>query len=166
MGLDITAYRQLKPAPDAQLDADGYPKEWGKFLRIDTPTLAWTEDNFPGRANGLTAGVFSFAESHGFRAGSYGGYGMWRNWLAQRAGHGSAQRVWENVTEGPFVELINFADNEGYIGPTVAAKLAKDFADHQAAVLAAGDEPWCADLYRSWRRAFEIAADGGCVDFH
>lgn len=166
MGLDITAYRQLKLAPDAQVDEDGNPKEWDKFLSINAAVLEWTVDNFPGRADDLSPGVYSFAESHDFRAGSYGGYGVWRNWLAERAGHKSARHVWENVSEGPFVELIHFADNEGYIGPAVSAKLAKDFAEHEEKILAAGDEPWNADLYRAWRRAFEMAADGGCVDFH
>jgi hypothetical protein len=61
------------------------------------------------------------------------------------------------------VELINFADNEGIIGTTACAKLAKDFAEHAAK---AGRNGWCAKLYRDWQTAFEMAADGGCVDFH
>jgi hypothetical protein len=41
----------------------------------------------------------------------------------------TAEQVWAARPEGPFVELIDFADNEGMIGPRAAAKLAKDFAD-------------------------------------
>ena len=70
------------------------------------------------------------------------------------------------LTGHPFVELIDFADNEGYIGPTVAAKLARDFAQHEASILSPEVEGWQAKLYRDWRHAFELAADNGCVDLH
>lgn len=167
MGLDITAYRQLQPAPHAKVDEDGNPEEWGKYTAISPAIIAYTEEHFPGRTAGLAAGVYSFAEEHGFRAGSYGGYNQWRNWLSIAAGHGSARSVWDDgKTEGPFLELINFSDCEGVIGPQVAAKLAKDFADNESAILKGDHEVWFVKLYREWRKAFEMAADGGCVDFH
>jgi hypothetical protein len=33
MGLDITAYRGLKPAPEAELDEDGYPVDYESYWR-------------------------------------------------------------------------------------------------------------------------------------
>ena len=72
-------------------------------------------------------------DSFAFQAGSYMYYSKWRNQLAEMAGLGSAEAVRTNPEkEGlPFVELINFSDCEGVIGPKVAAKLAKDFADYE-----------------------------------
>lgn len=158
MGLDITACGKLTAVAR---HPEGEDEE---SLRIDQTSLDYTEKYFPGRTAGLAPGIYSPAETFPFRAGSYSGYGEWRNQLAIFAGWPSAKHVWENVDTGPFVELINFSDCEGYIGPQVAAKLAKDFADHAAR--AAKAEPWFAALYRSWRTAFEIASDGGCVVFH
>ena len=69
----------------------------------------------------------------------------------------------------PFVELINFSDCEGVIGPKVAAKLAKDFADYEdraSAFAAKFKDDFFLALYREWRRAFEWAADGGMVHFN
>lgn len=161
MGLDITAYSKLTEVDERDACDIVIAKE----------LLDFTEANFPGRTAGLTVGryvVDDGGESFGFRAGSYGGYNQWRNDLAIFAGHGSAEAVWNlsrDVT-GPFVELINFADNEGYIGPTVSAKLAKDFADHAARCLEQAPDEYFVLSYQNWAKAFAIAADGGLVDFH
>jgi hypothetical protein len=99
--------------------------------------------------------------------------------LAQFALGKTPEPVWaDEEAKGPFTELINFSGCEGYIGPVVAAKLAKDFADYQqrAEEYAAnqgepdhGSEDWSGDewleVYNDWRRAFEMAADGGAVIF-
>lgn len=165
MGLDITAYRKITPAPDAAVSPDGEPVDWQNHFWAHQSSLDFTEENWPGHSEGVSAGIYTFAEQHKFRAGSYGGYNEWRDWLARVAGWPSAKACWESPTPGdkPFAELIHFADNEGVIGPKVAAKLAKDFADKQAEV---GDVGWDAELYAKWRKAFEMAADGGAVDFH
>ena len=34
MGLDITAYRRLKPVPDAQCDEEGWPVDYDQFVRF------------------------------------------------------------------------------------------------------------------------------------
>jgi hypothetical protein len=151
MGLDITAYRKLIPAPDAEMD-DGYPVDWENVWLPGT-SMEWSESIWPGRADGVPSATmpYRFAEKFTFRAGSYGGYGDWRRWLGRMA-----------KTETAFAELVEFADNEGVIGSVVAAKLAQDFADH--ADIAGGG--WDGDLFQKWREAFEMAADGGAVDFH
>lgn len=165
MGLDITAYRKLTRAPDAEVDECGAPKEWEKFAHLHPSTMAWVEENFPGRAQGVQPGIYSFADKFGFRAGSYSGYGQWRDWLAKVAGYAGERAAW-SASSGPFWELINFADNEGVIGPVVSAKLAKDFADNEQRIADQSPEPWFIDQYRIWRKAFEMAADAGAVDFH
>lgn len=170
MGLDITAYRKLTPAPHAAIE-DGYVVDWEKYAQLHQSSIDFAEENWPGRTAGTAAGVYEPAERFRFRAGSYSGYGWWRRSLAQFAYGKGIDEVWEKVTEGPFFELIHFADNEGVIGPQAAAKLAKDFAEHHdravefsKSIDADGD--WWLKQYGQWRRAFELAADGGAVDFH
>lgn len=175
MGLDITAYRQLKPAPEAaQLPEE---ERWDNHFHV------YANPNFPGREVGLDAEWYAIpdaaADSLGFRAGSYSGYNRWREHLAQLAGYPAAMDAeyrtdsshavgaWQ-ATSGPFWELINFADNEGVIGPVVAAKLALDFAefDERAKAFDPEGDGWFYAQYQKWRQAFEMAADGGAVDFH
>lgn len=169
MGLDITAYRKLTLDPDAQTDEAGCPTDWKTHVRI-TDCM---ERHFPGRMAGIEPGVYRAEETLSFRAGSYGGYSAWRDWLARLVGYTSADDLWEAVEadpaklSGPFAEMISFADNEGVIGPVVSAKLAKDFAEHQtAAEVASRTVGDFFDRYAMWRKAFEMAADGGAVDFH
>lgn len=162
MGLDITAYRGLVKVANPELDEYGSPVDWQSQWLAHPVSIGWAETHFPGRSAGIEPGaVYTFAETMRFRAGSYGGYNQWRSHLAEMAGYSEG-------TAGPFSELINFADNEGVIGPVVAAKLAADFREHEQRAdeyaKKAGD--WWLDKYRLWRRAFEMAADGGAVDFH
>ena len=62
-----------------------------------------------------------FDERDGCRAESYSTCDPWLAELAGRAGH-------RKEAEGPFW-AIEFADNERYTGPVVAAKLARNFAE-------------------------------------
>lgn len=176
MGLDITAYRRVEIVKDAELDSDGHPVDWDNHQRINV------NRDFPGHAEGLdTSAIYNTGtEQHDFRAGSYGGYNGWRNDLARLAeyplekykpSYGDERdshcvACW-NGAPGPFAELINFSDCEGVIGPVASAKLAKDFADfdERARKLDQTDF-WFYARYQDWRRAFEMAADGGFVDFH
>jgi hypothetical protein len=132
MGLDISYFSQLAPAPDVE---DG-PVERDKYVRFFQSELDWTEMNWPGHSDGIKAGVYSFAESGDFKAGSYSYYTWWRDQLARFALGKPAVRVWTENPSGPFIELIHFADNEGVIGPKMAAKLAKDFADYEDRAIA------------------------------
>jgi hypothetical protein len=160
MGLDITAYRKLVEQPDAELDEDGHPV--GDMVRFTENT------DFPGRFAGLKEQTtYSYQDAFGFRAGSYGGYNSWRRSLAQMVGY-TDREAWDGQAEGkPFVELVNFSDCEGTIGPVVSAKLAKDFAEwDERAKQFSSDVFWFSDLYAKWRVAFDMAADGGAVDFH
>lgn len=169
MGLDITAYTgltELRPQADGE-----YPE--------GQETSLYNNPDFPGRFDGLKERtIYSYTEFFGFRAGSYGGYNAWREQLAEMAGypktpvvrfgrieeHLSSATCWNGAT-GPFSELINFADNEGAIGPVVAKKLADDFAAWQEKADAHPDE-WFRMKYADWRKAFEMAADNGAVSFH
>lgn len=105
-----------------------------------------------------------------FRAGSYSGYGEWRNALSEVAVGVPADRVWnqkDKYSLFPFYELIDFSDCEGVIGPEVAHKLAKDFRIQRETVrprlVEKGDG--YGELYDLWQAAFELAAGEGMVMF-
>lgn len=178
MGLDITAYRQLKKI-DCVFDEDGEPIDPTTREPLEECYLrAWVNPDFPGRADDIEdKGVYLSEDSFGFRAGSYGGYNHWRRTLAELAGYPAAPFTRFGTTEmrhdagawaadsGPFWELINFSDCEGVIGATASAKLAADFAAHQDKADAHADERFRAK-YAEFRQAFEMAADGGAVEFH
>ena len=179
MGLDITAFSDLKKL-DVVLDEDGEPINPETREPIDYDLRVYANPDFPGRADGVEDRAhYTADDSFGFRAGSYSGYNRWRDELARLAGYpevtvmsyGREQKThcaacWSGQ-EGPFSELINFSDCEGTIGPVVSAKLAKDFADFQET---ADAFDWSCkyhnDLYSDWRKAFEMAAKNGAVNFH
>lgn len=168
MGLDITAASKV----DFANRIDDEPEDYDNYL------IAYVHSGFPGRADGVPGtGFYRInGESVDFRAGSYSGYNNWRSQLARLVGANDVT-VWRTRDDAstralPFYELIDFADNEGVIGPVVSAKLAKHFADWQerAEQFAAelGDESgrWFLEKYADWRKAFELAANGGAVSFH
>ena len=167
MGLDLTAYRGLKKVENPVLDSDGNPIPWETHCKPNVTSEQ--ESHWPGRAAGLEKDtVYTYADSFGFRGGSYGGYNEWRRWLAGIAGYKSDKDCWENHTSGPFFELIDFSDCEGTIGPLVAAKLVKDFADFKEKAQGDGypDSEYNFKKYCEWEKAFIMAADNGAVDFH
>ncbi len=177
MGLDITAYRQLKLC-NTLFDADGEPIDETTHEPISNYLKVFANSDFPGREEGLKdGGVYTYAEADEVLSMGYGYYNRWRETLAKLAGYpltehraqfGFTHRThaaacWEGAT-GPFSELINFADNEGVIGPVVAAKLARDFTAFDERANAVGDDFYRA--YRELKRGIDMAADGGALDFH
>lgn len=163
MGLDITAYKKVTFVRAKTEDEEGDD--------VDGLTFLYRNDEAPDRSDGLADGYYEIGEgageSIGFRAGSYSGYNHWRKWLAARF-VGEPRDIWdhpEKYAGKPFLELINFSDCEGMIGPATSAKLAADFAANEETAFAGADQ-WDVDLYRKWRAAFELAAHGGVVVFH
>lgn len=159
MGLDITAYKKLSVVENPKFDDDGDLVDWESQWRPGA-SMVWSEKHFPGRGDGIIPEtVYSWEEEYDFPAGSYHGYNFWRSKLNDFMG------------DKAFQELINFADNEGVIGPVVSKKLAKDFADYEEQATAYSESledngKWWIDKYHSWKKAFEMASDGGAVDFH
>lgn len=158
MGLDITAYSKLT---FVCLPDENYEEQ-------DDHIQIWENPHFPGRLAGLyNGGVYSTADSeeYDFRAGSYCGYNDWCDVLDQAR---------EDLPSYAFEELINFADNEGTIGPSISLKLRDDFVRYAEQVKArlpefikdADDREYWLERYGHWTNAFTLAADGGCVIFH
>jgi hypothetical protein len=178
MGLDITVCKGATKAPtavQARIKLSSEPRDEAYDLGLEIP---WINDDFPARAAGVEPDVaYEVNEQWGFRAGSYGGYNEWRKQLAELTGitdqRAFVRRCAEIEDDGgrldhPFAELIWFSDCEGVIGPEVAARLAKDFKewDERARDCGCDDHEWWYELYGTWRRAFEDAAQGGFVVFH
>ena len=165
MGLDITAYRKIKRIGDIDPDYCDSAKN-NVTLYVNTA--------FPKQADSITNGLYEYeGKSFGFRAGSYSWYNLWRNELAKFVGH-TDDEIWKNHNiQCPFVELIDFADNEGVIGPETSKKLYKDFKDNLKRAMEYKPDPdvddmseWFIVKYKVWMKAFELASANGCVQFH
>jgi len=188
MGLDITAVSKLKPVevPEGmELYSDEY-YDW----EAGQPSNVWNlraHSHFPEQFEGLEEGPHVYmGESMGHRAGSYSGYGQWRDWLARATYGKHIESVWDDIDDGgygsPFSELINFADNEGTIGPIASQKLYRDFVrlediimdevdswylkQHPTNTISREDFEWFQSKYQDWKDSFKLASDGGAVFFH
>lgn len=143
MGLDVIGMRGLTPS-----DEDD-----GVYIQPCEP--------FTDRADGLTPGWYTAEKIYHFRAGSYTSYYYWRSDLCRAAIGVSPTDIWSgDVTDGPFIELINFSDCEGVIGPETSSKLAKDFRDCRNLM---PNDPDFMRVYDNFHKAFEMAAQNGAV---
>lgn len=179
MGLDITAYSHLRyigHCPDRDEEDHEYDPE--TLDRRHVEAYAYTA--FPHALMGLpnirtldgysgskfiSAGCFEITEqtrTHRF-GGPYGAYNRWRRGLADQ--FNPYRESGPPSPEGPFYELIWFADNEGTICEPAATKLLENFRHYEAEYAAAHNE-YDTARYRDWLRACELAADGGLIDFH
>lgn len=163
MGLDITAYSYLAPVgkhtdewceDEYHVEAYAYDSFPQSFRGI--PILGNDLHGLSGYIEGRCFAWTEGTETHQFRAGSYHGYNVWREDLRQQFNP-------NNDPDGPFYELIWFADNEGSIGPDAAKDLLADFENH--ADLYQGDE-YEREKYSDWTRACQLAANGGLIHFH
>lgn len=163
MGLDITAYSQLK---DTGRPFDWDVDEGNTFIHNNHPDFAERCVEFtPGNA-------FEYEGKLHACIGAYGYYGAWRDQLAKLAGYSPviggtrpySEGAW-TATEGPFWELIDFTDCDGVLGTAVCQKLAKDFAEYEASARLLKDEEFLR-TYLQFKAAVEWASDGGAVVFH
>ena len=179
MGLDITAYSHLEHVGKHTKDPtrnEGEPGGLDDSCYYAEHVEAYAYDSFPQSFRGipvlgtsgqgsekfLVGGCYAITEkteTHGFRAGSYGGYGVWRADLQKQFNP-------NRDPDGPFYELIWFADNEGTIGPDAAADLLADFREHAEQYKPGEHKDYFAAKYADWTRACELAADYGLIDFH
>lgn len=190
MGLDITAYSHLTLAPTQCKDPDEgrtydycYSK---KHIRV------YFNPHFPHATLDIAdldeacLVETDQSDSYGWRAGSYGGYGIWRSTLAlfsfgidtyerQSRDENWTELAREENREKAFWELINFSDCEGIMGPRTSAKLYWDFwlnrENYVDFVTNKNPYPgWEAKdyiaRYDDWMHGFDLARHDGIVDFH
>jgi hypothetical protein len=161
MGLDISAYSKIT-----------------KTENLDEATIfVYRGEYHNDQAKDIEQGTYiedKESESIGFRAGSYSGYGVFRNLLSEIILGADARTVWteeEKYVGKPFYELINFSDCEGNFGPQVSAKLHKDFVDHRE-VFCEGVknknlyEGYYESVYDNFMNGFGLSSQGGILSFH
>jgi len=127
MGLDISAYKLGKKRNDVNRDENYEDNVVYIFTLNFKPVkhLTQFEEGFYEIEEELKIPDFHL---------SYSGYNYFRNEICKMALGVEASEVWKNIEEyldKPFVEFINFADNEGSYDYIVAEKLLKDFTDYQ-----------------------------------
>lgn len=172
MGLDIAVH--VGPPEKVADSREKMPAELIERVYDEGGFTVFNDTVFAGREKPLENGaVYRTGNFWHFRAGSYSGYGYFREQLAQLAHGKPAGELWtawaqaDDPPEGPFAEQINFSDCEGTIGAEVAAKLAKDYAEFEdRAREALGEDSYEFQTYQQFKRAFEhVASHGGAVVF-
>ena len=192
MGLDISYTDKLEKVPEEDVPSGvrGYTDDYYQWEETSPHSLRWVYDQqwWPHHSDGLEEESWYYDKGEnkgGFRAGSFSGYNTWRNDLAMAIGWLSgAEGAWEEGEQygPPFMELINFPDNEGYIGPLVSEKLYQDFIKYEDQVMDKVDQwflkmdpdkeydvedlKWFESKYEEWKEAFNQARKGGMVSFH
>lgn len=165
MGLDCSAYKNIQQMNEDEIeyyDEDEYkePKNGTRF---------YINPGFPHVAQDIREnGIYKYQEKFNWRAGSYSGYGEWRNWLATIAGFKSSQDFLDNANnETPFHDLINFSDCEGTLGTLTCQKLLKDFITFQDKVNSINDSyNYYKEIFQTWKSALEMASENGAISFH
>jgi hypothetical protein len=191
MGLDISVISQIKPIympEDIQLWSDEY-YDWEEKQDIEGSVWNFKPNrHFVVQAEGLPDGLgFGTGEEYSFRAGSYSGYGEWRDLLAKVALDMGVQGVWNKIDSGegyseiPFSEQLNFSDADGIIGPVASKKLYNDYVSYEKDIMKKLDRyylkfedfeidgetyEWFKQKYNDWKEAFRIASNNGAVIFH
>lgn len=173
MGLDIYAYSKLQKL-DCVFDECGEPIDATTRKPFQNCVFLHPNQHYIDRAAGLS-GWYQRAGCFHVKAGSYGWYSKWRDWLAEISGwpissyelYGKqwpshAASAWA-AESGPFWELINFSDCAGAIGGKHCQKLLDDFVAFQSK--AEKENGRFFEKYQEWRKAFEVASNAGAVKF-
>ena len=191
MGLDISVISRMRAIhipEDIELHSEEY-YAWEQEQDFDG--YVWNlyqHPHFTEQSEGLPdSAVVGEGEEYSFRAGSYSGYGEWRDLLAKVALDMGAADVWEKIDASggyetiPFSEHINFSDADGVIGPVASEKLYNDYVRYEKEIMKRLDRfylkfedyeidgetyTWFKNKYKDWKKAFRIASDNGAVIFH
>jgi hypothetical protein len=173
MGLTVFAASRIDLSrnyyPGLSDSAEDGPAEGNEFYLATSGEDSLHED-------GLPFGIFRYdGEYQQFRVGPYSSFSEFKGLLIQMTGRTAyelcatleAKRL-RTESSFPFGGLICSAC-PGAIGPKTSARLAKEFADWEpsvaalAATLREGERDWFLEMYREWKLAAELAADGGAV---
>ena len=151
MGLDITAYKNIKIIGDEE------PEYY--FSNAGFP-----QSNMPDFENKEIQ--IEFDEEFDFRAGSYSGYNKFRNELCISANNIQDKKLWTSKNEAfKFYWLINFTDCDGYIGTSYCKILYDEFVKYENEVKSNLNE-YFHKTYDNFKEAFRLASDNGLVSFH
>ena len=191
MGLDISVYTRLQPfdLPEGMEPWSDEYYDWEVDADIpdDMSVVSLYQPGYWGkeRYGNYPPGTYLGENVDGFRAGSYSGYGEWRDILSKVGASfpGGSMEAWENEgADYPFEELINFSDAEGYIGAPVTDKLCEDFVNleedvkdivdkawlkiHPTIELTGDEKDWFLYKWNDWKSAMCTASQDGVVMWH
>jgi hypothetical protein len=163
MGLDITAYRQIRRIADWPEGAESIDDvaDYGDdgYVFNGRPVFAVYPDatqGFPEHAADLAPGLYTYAEQTSFRAGSYSGYNAWRDALSRAALGLPAKQVWSDF------------DRHRHRERGVAWLINADIRAHESAIRDRGGVivSWFGDGLDRWIAGLALAADDGVLSFH
>lgn len=174
MGLDISVYKKI--------DFKSFQSISGKSEEeldelYDNMLYLYSEYKPYNQSDDIKEGFYNYEKrDYYFRAGSYSGYNLFRKVLCKSFYGFDPEIIWDkpnDYTNKDFVELINFSDCEGFIGPKTSKKLFNDFVKNENKFNKfLEDERFDSQtknnyklLYNEWKKSFEIASDGGVVRF-
>ncbi|MEE9374515.1 MAG: hypothetical protein V3V00_15780 [Saprospiraceae bacterium] len=167
MGLDITAYRNIKLISQTVTQ-----EEYEKLYWNELSFYSFISNDFKGRAKDIhDKSAYSSDEAYSFGAGSYSGYGRWRKWLCENILGAPPIVIWDNYdhyveNKKPFIELIYFSDCEGIIGTEVSKKLYADFKEYENKIPKSNEhDEHMHTMYMEWLECFRLASNNGCVVF-
>jgi hypothetical protein len=182
MGLDIS-YGKL----GNKIEVDDNIERWSEeFYKKYGGDIVWL-NNWDGFHQGddLDGEYYEIEFLGGFRAGSYSGYGWFRDTLMELAGLAMSNNKELDEKYGggtPFYDLVEFSDCEGFIGPFTSAKLAEEFKDFEDEIVEKtirmvkyglrpevnyeqSDLDYFKMKYLDWKEAFEKVSNIGVVLF-
>lgn len=142
MGVVLSAYGKAIPVEGHVLPvrSDGvpeYPEDWWEQDGHEDGDhrVAFAYAGMEQSLDGLMAGqCYEVQDRIEALARSYTGYGIIREHICHAVLGIEPETVWHNAEEyrdKPMYEFINFADNEGCIGPAACARLAADFEQNR-----------------------------------
>lgn len=164
MGLQITAHNRLELVDDCKIEEKEYFENTHSrvITLFDNPEFPYHIGSLKGQTLYKVKG-----QTFSFRSGNTRSFKDWKEWLAKVGGYNNLSDVWKTKQLGPFIELLNFSDSEGTIGPILSRKLSQDFNDYENnAIAMGGDLAYGMDFYKNWKKAFNLAAkENGVVIF-
>lgn len=164
MGPQFNVFSKLSKMEmsEVKLFEDGTPEE----ERIAT---FFSNPLFPAHISGLDSNMFYRCNGKKMRFGAatYEEYQKFRVHLARVAGFTNELEL--ILKGGPlyFIELLNFSDSEGTIGPMVCKKLYNDFRDNYDIAeeyfkgVEEGGKYWM--HYQNWCKALSVARQNGAI---
>lgn len=183
MGLDTTAVEIATHLPGyVPVMEDGWPDLPDDVAQVFAyASFPHALDGMEGAGKTFTSGKAQFIGGEYYQLSgrydglhvSYGGHYHFRAELADAVGLDfeaivgakTIEEVEEHYTKRtPFIDLLNFADNEGTLGSLACARLSWDFAKH-ASARSRLDSRY-QGLWDAWRRCVDLAANTGLIDFH
>lgn len=167
MGLDCTAYKNIQTMNSEEIEYDYYDEDQ-EYKTPKNGVCFYLNKGFPNSALDIIENAtYKYEDTFSWRAGSYSGYGEWRNWLATIAGFQSSKDFWQKANiNTPFYQLIYFSDAEGTLGTLTCKKLLEDFIKFENQVNSLHESyNYFKEFYQTWKKALEFASQNGAISF-